>query len=93
MYVEFTGFLRDWKDPDEPIKAKPKDNIWAFDEDFDFENFENNLITADAKDDEEEYVICCCHKEIPHDESSKFQLKAEEKNKNLILFRNRLNGG
>lgn len=64
--------MRNWTDPDSPIKEKPKESIWAFDDDFDFDNFEDNLITADFKDEEEEFKICCCHKEIPHDESSKF---------------------
>lgn len=60
MYIEFRNFLRDWLPPDSPVKEIPKENIWAFDDDFDFENFENNLITVDVKQ-EEEFTICCCH--------------------------------
>ena len=40
-------------------------------------------------------LICCCSKkDIPHDESNKFQLKAlEENDKNLIIFKDRKYGG
>jgi len=37
-------------------------------------------------------VICCCKKDLPHDESIKFILKAEEKNKKLVLFKDRPKG-
>ena len=78
------NFLRDYKDPDE--EKKPK-GIWDFDEDFDFED---NLVALDSKLDDN--VIWCCHKDVPHDESIKFILKADAKNLDTVLFQNRKPG-
>jgi hypothetical protein len=68
VYQDFMTFLREYKDPEE---VKQGGGLWDFDADFDFEE---NLVAFDQK--EEENIICCCKKDLPHDESIKFILKA-----------------
>jgi len=75
-------FLREYKDEDEP--KEKQGGLWDFDEDFDFED---NLVAFDQK--HEDSIICCCKKEIPHDESIKFILKADEQHLRTTLFKNR----
>ena len=77
-------FLREYKDPEE---VKQGGGLWDFDADFDFEE---NLVAFDQK--EEENIICCCKKDLPHDESIKFILKANKQSLNTTLFKNRNHG-
>ena len=48
LLISFNNFIRDWKDPNEPVKEKIKDDPWAFDDDFDFDNFEDNMVSLAA---------------------------------------------
>jgi hypothetical protein len=80
-------FLRTFKDPDEESKAPVAKNIWAFDDDFEFEQ---NLVAYDQKVDDN--VLCCCKKELDHDESIKFLLKGDQANLKTVLFKNRQRG-
>lgn len=84
VYLDFVNFLRDYKDPDEKVVEK---DPWAFDEDYDFED---NMVAYDQ--DMDDNVICCCKKEIPHDESIKFILKADATSLKTILFKSRKAG-
>ena len=70
-YIDFQNFLITYQDEVKPEEAAP-DDPWKFDDDFDFDNFEQNIVIKDiaVKDNDEELVmICCCHKDVPHDES------------------------
>jgi hypothetical protein len=80
LFQEFSTFLREFKDTEEV-----KDDPWGFGDDLDDLDFEANMVAFDQK--EEECVICCCKKEVPHDESMKFDLKADKKNLNTVLFK------
>jgi hypothetical protein len=85
IFKNFAKTMREFGQ--QPKKPTNSLDVFGDFEDIDVEddfNFEQNLISYDAK--EEDNIMCCCHKEKPHDESMKFVLLSKEAEKDRVIF-------